>query len=109
MDRSSRPAPPKVAPITMDGVRYSQVLNARKHGLPGGAGWLMASKPDSGEVLWTLQVYKVHIDPADETDVQEVYFSSMERVKGRRALKIRNEAGQSFIVDVATREVTPLP
>ena len=109
MDRSSRPAPPKVAPVVIDGVRYSQVLNARKHGLPGGSGWLMASKPDSDEALWTLKVYETRIDPADETDVQEVYFSSMERVKGRRGLKIRNEVDKSFIVDLATRRVTSIP
>ena len=93
----------------IDGVRYSQVLNARKHGLPDSSGWLMVSKSDSGEALRTLQVYKIRIDPADETDVQEVYFSSMERVKGRRELKISNEVDKSFVVDLATRQLTPVP
>ena len=33
MEQSSRAAPPKVPPVVIDGVRYSQVLNARRLGI----------------------------------------------------------------------------
>lgn len=107
MDQASRGAPPKVPPVVIDGVRYSQVLNARRIGIDAGSGWMMASDEKSGERLWTLRVYEVVIHPDDETDVQETYFTSMSRIAGRRALLIRNESHQAFEVDVDTRQVTP--
>ena len=106
MEHHSRAAPPQVPPVVIDGVRYSQVLNGRKLGLAGNAGWLLASDAKSGERLWTARVYEVPIDPADEADVQEVYFQSMTRVPGKKALVIRNEAGRAFVIDVETREVS---
>ena len=106
MDHSSRAAPPQVPPVIIDGVRYSQVLNARKLGLDGSCGWLLASDGKTGDRLWTARIYEVHVDPADETDVQEVYFQSMTRVAGRRALAIRNEAGKAFVIDLDTRQVS---
>ena len=105
MDHSSRAAPPQVPPVVVDGVRYSQVLNARKLGLDGRCGWLLASDDKTGERLWTARIYDVHIDPADEADVQEIYFQSMTRVPGRHALAIRNETGKAFVLDLETRQV----
>ena len=106
MEHHSRAAPPQVPPVVIDGVRYSQILNGRKLGLDANAGWLMASDARSGERLWTARIYEVPVDPADETDVQEVFFQSMARVPGRKALAIRNEAGRAFVIDVETRQVS---
>ena len=106
MDQRSRAAPPQVPPVVIDGVRYSQVLSGRKLGLDGNAGWLMASDAKSGDRLWTARIYEVIIDPADEADVQEVYFRSMARVPGKKALTIRDERGRGYEIDVETRQVT---
>lgn len=109
MDHSSRAAPPQVPPVVIDGIRYSQVIDGRRQGVGDHGGWLLASDAKTGATLWTAQVYEVHIDPADETDVQEVYFETMTRVAGKKALAIRNEMGNSFVIDVETRQVTPAP
>ena len=58
---------------------------------------------------WVVSVYDVPIDPQIEGDVQEVYFSRMERVAGRGALLIENERGERFIVDLAGPAVQPAP
>lgn len=108
MDQRSRAAPPQVPPVIIDGVRYSQVLSGRKLGLDGNAGWLMASDAKSGERLWTARIYEVTIDPADEADVQEVYFKTMARVPGKKSLAIRDERGRGYEIDVVTRQVTKL-
>ncbi len=107
MNHASRGAPPKVLPIVIDGVRYSQVLNARRIGVDAGGGWMMASDDKTGERLWTLCVYEVTIDPADETGVQEVFFKSMTRIARRHALLIVNEDDAAFEVDLDTRQVKP--
>jgi hypothetical protein len=109
MDRISRPPPPDVAPVEIDGVVYAQVLNARKLGLPNAFGYLKAEDSKTGTRQWVQKVYEIKINPADETDVQEVYFRSLVRVPGRRALRIENEAGAKFVVDLDTRQVTAEP
>lgn len=109
MIHASRAAPPRLPPVEIDGVRYEQVLSGRKFGLPRNAGYLAAVEVATGGRLWILSVYDVPIDPQIEGDVQEVYFSRMERVPGEAALLIENERGERFIVDVTRRAVRPAP
>jgi hypothetical protein len=109
MDRISRPPPPDVAPVEIDGVVYAQVLNARKLGMPVAFGYLKAEDSKTGTRQWLQKVYDVKINPADETDVQEVYFRRLERVPGQRALRIENEAGGKFTINIDTHKVTVEP
>lgn len=109
MIHASRAAPPRLPPVEIDGVRYEQVLNGRKLGLPRNGGYLAAVEVATGGRRWVLSIYDVPIDPQIESDVQEVYFSRMERVAGRAALLIENERGERFIVDLAGPEVQPAP
>jgi hypothetical protein len=107
-DRPSRPPPPSVPPVLIDGIRYVQLTNPRPVGLAPGGGWLVAVDAKTGEPLWSLRVYDNQSDPADEADVQLVFFRSMKRVRGERSLEIENERGEKFRVDLATRSATPL-
>ena len=109
MIHASRAAPPRLPPVEIDGVRYEQVLNGRKLGLPRNGGYLAAVEVATGGRRWVVSVYDVPIDPQIEGDVQEVYFSRMERVAGRGALLIENERGERFIVDLAGPAVQPAP
>jgi predicted small lipoprotein YifL len=109
MDRISRPPPPDVAPVEIDGIIYTQVLNARKLGMPVAWGYLKAEDSKTGARQWVQKVYDVKINPADETDVQEVYFRRLERVPGQRSLRIENEAGGKFTVNIDTHKVTAEP
>lgn len=110
MDNASRGAPPRVPPVVIDGIRYSQVLSPRRVGIDAyGGGWMVAHDDRTGEQLWTLRVYEIVFNLDDEIDVQETYFERMDRVHGRRELLVRNERGDRFLVDVDTRTASAVP
>ena len=67
-----------------------------------------ASDAASGKQLWSLAVYPAEIDPKQEADVQWVFFKSMAFDAGGR-LRIVNEAGKAFLVDVQRRTATSAP
>ncbi len=98
--------PPEVPPVERDGVRYAQALDGHDVGLQQVGGVLVASAVDSGERLWTLAVYGNPIDPKQEADAQWLYFDSMAFEHDGR-LRIVNEAGKAFLVDVKARTSTP--
>ena len=101
---ADRIAPPDVPPIYHAGVVYSQADDGRDVGLDQVGGVLVASDEDSGKPLWTLAVYDNRTDPAQESDVQWVFFAAMTLDPDGR-LRIVNEARQTFLVDVKTRQV----
>src|SRR3546814_343196 len=105
MMQISRPPPPRIAPVRLDGIRYEQVMNALSLGQDQLTGYLAAYDDRSGERLWVLKVYDVKHDLALEQDVQEVYFTRMEAVPGKARLLIENEARRRFVVDLADRSV----
>jgi hypothetical protein len=94
---ADRLGPPDVPPVYHGGVVYSQDEDA-----PGGV--LVASDEDTGKQLWTLRVYDVQVDKALEADVQWVFFAAMTLAADGR-LRIVNEAGKTFLVDVKARQV----
>lgn len=97
--------PPEVLPVVRDGVSYSQAEDGRDVGIDQVGGVLVASQVGTGKRLWTLVVYDNPVDPKLESDIQWVYFTSMMFDPNGR-LRISNEAGQIFLVDVHTRKVT---
>lgn len=95
-------------PVESRGVRYAQAADGREYGADTADGVLIASDAKTGRRLWQLTVYRTKIDPALELDVQWRFFESMAfDAQGR--LRITNEAGQTVLVDVETRAVTPAP
>jgi outer membrane protein assembly factor BamB len=94
---ADRLGPPDVPPVRHGGVVYSQDDDG-----PGGV--LVASDEDTGKPLWTLKVYDTTIDPALEADAQWVFFAAMTLDQDGR-LRIVNEAGRTFLVDVHTRKI----
>jgi hypothetical protein len=103
---ADRVAPPEVPPVQRDGVRYSQAPDGRDVGANQVGGVLVATAADTGRRLWTMVVYDEKISPAQEADVQWVFFRSMAFDPDGR-LRIVNEAGKAFLVDVKQRTVKP--
>jgi hypothetical protein len=101
--RASRLPPAKIAPVTLHGIRYAQV--AGKEAVDGQVGGLLAAYGAQGEVLWTMKVYDNRRRPELEGDVQDVFFSAMSADPDGR-LRIVDERGETFLVDVKTRSVT---
>lgn len=102
---ADRLPPPEVPPVERDGVRYSQVEDGHSVGLKQAGGVLQATSVADGKVLWNLPVYGNPLDPKQEADAQWVFFESMDFAADGR-LRIVNEDGQAFLVDVATRTVS---
>ena len=100
---ASRIPPPKVAPVVLNSIRYAQV--AGREWVDGQVGGLLAAYAAGDEMLWTLKVYDNRRQPDLEGDVQDVFFRSMS-VEADGRLRIVNERGDVFLVDVNTRSVT---
>jgi hypothetical protein len=105
MPNASRQAPPKVPPLVIEGIRYEQVLNAEQLGLSSRTGVLAAYQDSTGEFLWHLQVYHIPRGPNLEQDVQDVFFTRMERLSEGLKLLIENERADQFEVDLEVRRV----
>lgn len=105
---ADRLPPPDVPPVLRDGVIYTQADDGRNAGLAQARGVLLASDAASGKLLWALAVYPDDVDPKQEADVQWVFFRSMAFDPDGR-LRIVNEAGKTFLVDVKRRTVSPAP
>ena len=106
--QQDRPPPPKVAAVERDGIRYEQAGDGRDIGAGQVGGILVATDAKSGARLWTLAVYANVIDPKLEEDVQWVFFTRM-AFDADGHLRISNEAGKIFLVDVKARSVSPAP
>ncbi len=93
---AERSEPREVAPIVQDGVRYSA---------PHGAmAVVVATEVKTGKELWRVQVYKTRMVPELESDVQDVFITSL--VLKEDTLIITNERGEKYALDLQTRKVT---
>jgi hypothetical protein len=98
--------PPEVPPVEQGGVRYAQAKDGRDVGAAQVGGVLVATDIASGKQLWTLPVYANAIDKKMEADAQWLFFTAM-RFDPDGRLRITNEAGKTFLVDVKARSVVP--
>jgi hypothetical protein len=103
--RSSRPAPPTVEPITLNGVRYEQDMQSARYGGTQPGGYLVAVDAATGDRLWMLKVYEVPVQ-ADAPFQPGRYFRSMQLIAAGDQLEIESEAGGKYVVDLATRTST---
>lgn len=103
---ADRQAPPDVPPLTRDGVTYAQADDGRALGHDQVGGVLEARDAATGGRLWTLAVYPNAIDPDFEEDVQWRFFRSMAWADDGR-LRVVDEAGGQWLVDVRARTSTP--
>jgi outer membrane protein assembly factor BamB len=93
---AKRAAPRTVAPVLADGIRYSAP--------PEAMGFVVAAAADSGKELWRMRIYEVRVDPNLESDVQDVFITSLTLKDG--ALIITNERGEKYALDLKARKVT---
>jgi hypothetical protein len=97
-------APPVVPAVVRGGVSYAQAEDGRSVGAAQSRGVLVASDTASGHRLWTLAIYAAPVQAGQEADAQWVFFKTMAFDPDGR-LRVVNEAGKAFLVDVEHRTV----
>lgn len=100
---AKRGEPKDVVSVRFNGVEYSAPQWGIQLKKPLGPGYIQANDLKTGKVLWQLRVYEIKINEDVETDVQDVFITSLKIVGGR--LHVWNEAHDHFVVDLAKRRV----
>lgn len=104
---AKRVAPATVGPIVIGNRRFEVVHWGRDRGLPQNGGYIAALDSVSGKELWLLRVYVTQYDKSLESDVQDVFIKSMSKKFFSDKLKITDENGRLYLVNIQDRTVTP--
>ncbi len=100
---AKRMAPDDVPPVVYQGVKYTAPHWGLVEGKKQNGGFIEARDLISGKLLWELRVYEIKYDPKMEGDVQDIFITSLKIIDGN--LEVRNEAHDTFLVDISKREV----
>ena len=103
-----RVAPPEVAPVTVGKLRVEAIHWGKDRGLDHNGGYIAAFDVDSGDELWTLQIYKTEYDQEMEEDVQDVFIAKMSKGFLSKKVKIIDEKGRKYLVDTTDVSVTSI-
>jgi hypothetical protein len=96
---------PEPLPVSHAGIRYQVLIWGRARGLPQNGGYVVAIDEKSGKEIWLTQIYKNVDDGDKEQDKQDVFIVSLSLDAGKQELKIENERGQTFFLDLPSRRV----
>ena len=100
--QGKRSPPADIPPVVGEGVRYEAPHYNNPCGQNGGC--VVAYDDASGAQLWSVKVYCTQYDAQVETDVQDVFITSLTVENGQ--LNITNEKGLHFAIDLRTREIS---
>jgi hypothetical protein len=104
---AKRLAPNPVAPVSFEGRRYEAIAFGKARGLGQNGGYVAAIDEASGRELWVQRIYRIRYDGGHEGDKQDVFITGLTLLPTKHALKIENERGASYRLDLRTRKVRP--
>jgi hypothetical protein len=99
---AKRLPPADVPPVTYEGVRYEAPHFDNPCGQNGGC--VVAYDDATGAQLWALKIYCTQYDSGLETDVQDVFITSLSVENGQ--LIVTNEKNLQFTIDPRTQGVS---
>jgi hypothetical protein len=99
---AKRAVPADVPPLVFQGIRYEAPHFSNPCGQNGGC--LVAYDHMTGVQLWAVKVYCTRYDSGLETDVQDVFITSL--ALGDNSILVTNERNHHFSVDQRTRKVS---
>lgn len=102
-----RAAPPNPDPVVVGNVRYQALQWGKARDLGQNGGYIEAFDTDTGDSLWVLKVYDVDYDGEMEGDKQDVFIEAL-TVESPHALRVVNERGRRFRVDLRDQSVDEL-
>lgn len=100
-----RRLPPELPPIVIGDVAYKELRQGNKLGYEQKGGFLVATDKKTGEILWHVRVYEVHIVTTKESDVQDVFFTQMKLLPGGTEVLIKNELEKKFVVNLESHKI----
>jgi hypothetical protein len=98
-----RAVPKEVPPVTYQGIRYTAPHWGAVNGRKQNGQYVQAASAGTDKLLWELRIYEVKHHPKLESDVQDIFITSLKVVEGN--LEVANEAGDKFVVDLSKRKV----
>jgi hypothetical protein len=98
MASAKRSAPPPVAPLLYQGVKFTAPPDTQ-------AGKIEARDLATGKKVWEKTVYLQHINPTLEEDVQWVFITSLQVKAGK--LLVVTETGKKYTLDIPTEILKP--
>jgi hypothetical protein len=104
---AKRLAPDPVAPVSFEGRRYEAMPWGKARGLGQNGGYVAAFDEASGRELWVQRIYRIRYDRGIEGDKQDVFITGLTLLPAERSLRIENERGASYRLDLRTRQVRP--
>jgi hypothetical protein len=99
---------PEPEPISRAGVRYEAIVWGRARGLPQNGGYVVAIDERTGAERWITRIYASGAGSDKEQDKQDVFITRLEFGAHPRHLRIVNERGDVYRLDLRTRAVTVL-
>jgi len=100
---AKRSPPAEVPPVTYQGIKYSAPHWGAFNGRKQNGQYIQARSAETDKLLWELRIYEVKYDPKLESDVQDIFITSLKVVEGH--LEVTNEAQDKFVVDLSKRKV----
>jgi hypothetical protein len=105
--KSAKRRVPEPEPVVHNGVRYEVEFGGKRRGFPHRGGVIAAVDEATGQVRWTVVVYRVTFNPNKEEDAQEVFITDLALSDDRRHLLVTNEENRRFSVDLTSHAVEP--
>jgi hypothetical protein len=102
---AKRVGPPNITPLIIDDIRVEAVHWGKEKELGQNGGYIVAYNNTTNEELWLLKVYHVEYDGVMEEDVQDIFIKSIIVTAMPKTIKIVNEKGKSFLVDIGNKRV----
>lgn len=103
MISAQRLPPPFIAPLTINEVTY-QLDNVKDEDVTYASTVLIASDKTGCE-LWRIEIYRIVFDTQLETDVQEVFPTSLTYDEHKQIVTVVNETGNTFDIDLVSKQV----
>jgi hypothetical protein len=103
-----RKGPKPLTPLKINGVRYTEIRDARSRGYDQPGGIVAAIDEKTGNELWSVLVYQTQYDKKEESDVQDVFITSIEVSPDGMSLLVTNERKRRFSINLSDHSVKPL-
>lgn len=107
--QAKRLPPADVPPVVVGEIRYEVPRMGTPFGYAEDGGLVVARRVDSGELVWTRRIYVVVRDPRKEGDVQDVFIKELKLAPDGRHLRVLNERGRRFELDLDGGAVREIP